>query len=297
MTARVVPMAVRVAGGAAASAAGAGVPRPIRWHARARAPPRPTRGTAWGNKRKGGEQDARWRLAPPPRAHARRRSTQAHAAVAAGGPAPAQATSPKGGMSGKTIGRLTLPMLRSIAKSPRDGRSAMLAFDGTHIGAWSQTSIAYLCPQLATIPQLGVGWLMLIILSSHTLGAVGGVRLSLENSSVSCLTEILSSGEPMSSSEYTLCLFVWVGRGNCMCVCPFPHWAVGMGGPIRGTSPCLYSRPCGSRRCVRGLHPFKIFHAKRNAIAIGSITRVPGYRSEQLHRLSCTAAITRGGVG
>eukprot|EP00962_Isochrysis_galbana_P026418 scaffold8203_cov135-Isochrysis_galbana.AAC.2 len=45
---------------------------------------------------------------------------------------------------------------------------------------------------------------MLTILLSHALGAAGGVRLSLENSNVSCLTEILSSGAPMPPSVYSL---------------------------------------------------------------------------------------------
>jgi hypothetical protein len=55
-----------------------------------------------------------------------------------------------------------------------------------------------------------LGWwlpdvcLMLSILWFHSLaGAEGGVRLSFENSSVSCFTDILSRGDPISPNVYT----------------------------------------------------------------------------------------------
>jgi hypothetical protein len=70
--------------------------------------------------------------------------------------------------------------------------------------------VAYLS---ATVAQSGEVCLISSIFLSHSLGAVGGFRLFLENSSVSCLTVVLSSGAPISPNEYSL------RRGNCICVC------------------------------------------------------------------------------
>jgi hypothetical protein len=88
---------------------------------------------------------------------------------------------------------------------------------------WVRNLVAYLS---ATIAQPGVVCFMLSILLFHSLGAVGGVRLFLENSSVSCLTEILSRGDPISPSVYSF------GRGNCTWVRLPPHWVVGLGVPL-----------------------------------------------------------------
>jgi hypothetical protein len=71
--------------------------------------------------------------------------------------------------------------------------------------------VAYLS---ATVAQSGGVDLISIIFLSHSLGAVGGVRLFLENSSVSCLTVVLSSGAPISPNEYSLVvriIYVCVG--------------------------------------------------------------------------------------
>jgi hypothetical protein len=53
----------------------------------------------------------------------------------------------------------------------------------------------------STISQFGVGCLMLSILWFHSLGEEVGVRLSFENSSVSCFEDILSRGDPTTLNE------------------------------------------------------------------------------------------------
>jgi hypothetical protein len=70
---------------------------------------------------------------------------------------------------------------------------------------WVRKRVAYL--SATTMAQSGGVCFVLPILLFHSLGAVGAVRLFLEKSNVSCLTEILCRGDPIPP----LCILLGAG--------------------------------------------------------------------------------------